>query len=124
MDPEIWGPMYWNVFHHFAKHCSITKKNKEQIKYFYNQFKVPCDDCQSKYDYIIKTFPIDSFLESNDKLYTWTSIIHDMINEKLGKKKRNYLIKKNEIKKGITKFPFYFFIFPSVMCFLFLILLF
>jgi hypothetical protein len=95
---ETWGPHMWYTIHFIAlgypiDASSIDKKN---YKNFYINLPniIPCDECAKHLVNNLNNFSIDNYLESRDKLFEWTIILHNQVNKMLGKKEWNLDIAK------------------------------
>lgn len=95
---ETWGPHMWYTIHFIAlgypnDASSIDKKN---YKNFYINLPniIPCDECAKHLVNNLNNFSIDNYLESRDKLFEWTVILHNQVNKMLGKKEWNLDIAK------------------------------
>lgn len=94
MNPKIWGPHGWFFMHSIALNYPNNPTFKQKQDYF-NFFKslmnvIPCEKCAFHYSQNFKNYPIDKFLDNTEKLFNWTVDIHNMVNEKNGKKILSY----------------------------------
>lgn len=77
IEKEVWGPVFWTVFHKKAK-GGFTK---QWLKRFGNS--IPCPDCKEHYFELLQRFPIELFDRPkakgyNNEVYAW--LIHNMVN--------------------------------------------
>jgi len=117
IDKRIWGPHLWYSIHFIAMGfpndaSSIDKKNYKN--FFINIPNViPCEECSKHFIETLNNYPIDNYLNSREKLFEWTVIIHNEVNKLLGKevwnlKKakhhyKNFNFKSEEVKKSNNK---------------------
>lgn len=90
MHPEKWGKYLWKTIHYIALGFPNDPDNntKNTYKNFYLNFwrVIPCHKCAQNYkDHIIE-LNIDPFLDSKEKLFEWTVLLHNIVNRDLGKK--------------------------------------
>lgn len=89
MEPGYWGPHYWFVLHtvSFQYPKKPTFFEKKVYQDFYTSLKhlLPCGTCREHYAELLKEYPIAAFLESREQLVRWVNMIHNKVNEKLGK---------------------------------------
>ena len=89
IPPSTWGPFYWHTMHITALGYS-NKPNyseKRAAKEFYESFVhlLPCPVCRGHYAKHLKANPISPSLDSNQDLFKWTVLIHNLVNKDLGK---------------------------------------
>lgn len=94
VNPKIWGPKFWDVFHFtaFGYPKNPNETDKESYKQFYtNFFKIlPCDVCANSSQEIFSATDLDNALVSREELIKWTYDFHDKVNVKLGKKSPSF----------------------------------
>lgn len=85
MQTTKWGPSGWNLFHNTAINYVPTPENKYIYKQFYQNFMyiLPCKYCRESYTIFFSENPIDKYLVSSERLYYWTYLIHNKVNDKL-----------------------------------------
>ena len=90
LNPEIWGPHYWFVFHTIT--LSYPKKpNKATIKR-YNDFVrtipllIPNGEMSAKFATLIDKYPVSSYLDTRKEFVKWFQFIHNKINASLKKR--------------------------------------
>lgn len=89
MDKNIWGPYMWNTMHFVAlgypkEATDIDKKNYKS--FYYNLVNIiPCQECSTHLSQNFKSMPIDNYLNSREKLFEWTILLHNSVNKMLGK---------------------------------------
>lgn len=93
MDARKWGPYAWYKFHKKAIKYPmnpniVDMENAE--KFYYSDFLkyIKCDSCINDYLMIISYYPIR--LDSKYSLFNWTVDVHNIVNNKLGKRIINY----------------------------------
>lgn len=117
LSKEIWGPHLWYSIHFIAlgfpnEASSIDKKNYKN--YYINLPNViPCEECAKHFTNSLNNYSIDNYLDSKEKLFEWTIILHNEVNKMLGKKEwslekatkhyNNFNLKLEESKKCFNK---------------------
>ena len=116
-NKEIWGPHFWYTLHFIAlgfptDASSIDKKN---YKNFYINLPnvIPCEECAKHLITNINNFSIDNYLDTKNRLFEWTVILHNEVNKMLGKKEwgldkafkhySNFNLKLEDTKKCFNK---------------------
>lgn len=93
-SPEIWGNHFWFSMHtaSFFYPEYPTPTDMHKYKQFYESFAyvIPCPDCKNHFYQLMNDYPIDSYLESRDSLSRWVVLVHNKVNERLGKKQMSY----------------------------------
>lgn len=87
MDKNFWGPEYWHTIHLLA----ISLTTKEQIPKYIEfvrslQLLLPCVECRKHFQANLKTLPPEKNAESNETLFLWSYMFHDLVNKQLHKK--------------------------------------
>ncbi len=94
MHPEFWGPSGWKFLHSVTFQYPIkpTVNDKAHYKEFFNSLKhtLPCEKCAYHYTAHLRKFPIDSALETREKLVRWLITVHNEVNKSLGKREYSY----------------------------------
>lgn len=89
MDPSIWGACLWKALHFIAIGYPKDPTFQDVTAYkefFENLWKVlPCNSCSVNYRRHLKEIPLDGYLLNNHKLFEWTYLIHNKVNEELNK---------------------------------------
>lgn len=88
MQTTQWGPEGWIFFHSIPFYYAITNprpKQKDQVKEFYTLLKdiLPCKYCRQSYEKFLEEVPIYDYLDGFILLFTWTYIMHNLVNKKL-----------------------------------------
>lgn len=85
MQTTKWGPSGWNLFHNLAISYKPTLENRQRYKKFYESFKyvLPCKYCRESYTTFFDTISIDPYLVSSERLFYWTYLMHNKVNDKL-----------------------------------------
>jgi len=78
---NFWGPAAWRFIHSIA--VTYTPDKAEQFKVMMTTFTdlLPCEICQVNLKEKLKKFPIDQYLKSNETLFFWTYVLHDLVNQ-------------------------------------------
>jgi|UniRef100_A0A6C0J4A4 hypothetical protein len=102
MQTTKWGPSGWNLFHNVA--LKYDPQNSALYKQFYESFKylLPCKYCRESYTLFLKEKPIQKFLVSSERLFYWTYLMHNKVNDKL--RKQGFLKTENPSYATIKKF--------------------
>lgn len=91
LPPSSWGPFFWHTMHIVALGYPLkpTYGHKKAAKEFYESlaFLIPCPICRQHYTDFMKQMPITPFLDSRNDLFRWTNVLHNNVNETLGKPK-------------------------------------
>jgi hypothetical protein len=101
MDPNVWGPACWDILFYVAYNTDLSK-HTPQIHTLFHLLEVmlPCSHCRRHYAVYKKEVPCVSTIKKHDKLsaFAWLWIIHDMVNQNLGKICMSYekLLKKHK----------------------------
>lgn len=89
MDPSIWGACLWKAIHFIAIGYPKDPTFQDISAYkefFENLWKVlPCHSCSVNYRRHLQEIPLDNYLTNNHKLFEWTFLIHNKVNEELNK---------------------------------------
>lgn len=116
-NKDIWGSHMWYTIHFIAlgypnEASSIDKKN---YKNFYINLPniIPCEECAKHLVTNLNKYPIDNYLDSKERLFEWTVLLHNEVNKMLGKGiwslekankyYSNFNIKLEETKKCFNK---------------------
>uniref|UniRef100_A0A6C0J8G0 thiol oxidase n=1 Tax=viral metagenome TaxID=1070528 RepID=A0A6C0J8G0_9ZZZZ len=85
-----YGPKMWYLIHTFAgKYSFIHSQNYITfIKTLSNL--MPCFNCRLHFKKILKEHPVEQHMHSKHKLLYWTFVVHNIVNERLGKKLKKY----------------------------------
>lgn len=104
IDIKTWGNSVWYFIHFTALHLGQNETNingkpfvretklTPTVAYSYKQmmyalsFILPCKKCREHLRTHLSEFPIDNYLTTNEKLFEWTVILHNIVNKSLGKK--------------------------------------
>ena len=89
MNPSTWGTHLWIGLHYIALGYPATPSisDKMNYKYFFENLDkvLPCGKCADHYKANVKNTPIDNYMDSPGKLFEWTVIMHNAVNQILGK---------------------------------------
>ena len=90
MDPVKFGPCLWRSIHIIAlgypeNPSEIDKQT--YTNYYRDLWKIiPCLKCSLNYRRHWTEIPIYSYLDSKNHLFEWTVLLHNIVNQELGKK--------------------------------------
>ncbi len=89
INPLLWGPYYWKVFHltAFGYPDNPSNEDKEVYKQFYISFAkiLPCDACSVSSRTKMNLVNWDAILIDRNSLIEWSYNFHDQVNIKLDK---------------------------------------
>ena len=90
MDPVKFGPCLWRSIHIIALGYpeNPTEIDKQTYTNYYRDLWkiIPCLKCSLNYRRHWTELPIYSFLDSREHLFEWTVLLHNIVNQELGKK--------------------------------------
>ena len=94
INPVLWGPYFWKVFH-FAAYGYPKTPEKSDInayKKFYTGFAkvLPCDLCTKDAQEMMKNIDWEKILVSKESLIKWTYDFHYKVNKKLNKESPSF----------------------------------
>lgn len=87
LDPTVWGPFYWFVFHTIA--LTYPTNPNETIKKKYYEFIhniplfLPIETIGNKFSSLLDKYPVVPYLDSQPSLVKWMHFIHNKINASL-----------------------------------------
>ena len=94
MDPKLWGPKLWFISHAVAFNYpdNPTEEDKANHKTWFDLYKtmIMCEVCKEHYIEHTSKNPIDGFLDSKNDLIKWVWILHNAVNESIGKNAWSY----------------------------------
>lgn len=89
-SPAVWGPFFWHTIHlvaiSYPKNPTYT--DKKCAKEFYESLAhlLPCAVCREHYASHLAENPLTPFLDSRTDLLKWTILVHNKVNQNLGKR--------------------------------------
>jgi len=92
LNPEFWGPRFWEVLHLAAVGYSTdpTPSEKLGFRMFFDSLRyvLPCPKCRVSYESYLDTRRLrDEDLASRDSLFLWVFDLHNNVNMNLKKPK-------------------------------------
>ena len=96
MDKNIWGKHIWKSIHYIALGYPDIPTEEEKNNYytFFISLKnvLPCPLCRNHYtDILINELPItNDVMKNKHNLLKWTIDLHNIVNNKIGKKILSY----------------------------------
>ena len=88
MNQKIWGPHLWFILHSISFNYPLNPTFIDKLNYssFINSLKyvLPCGICRDNYIINLKKYPPD--FSSRKNFVYWLIHLHNIINNKLGKK--------------------------------------
>jgi len=100
LKKEKWGPHTWIFLHSLASAATTPEKRYEFRKIIYSLAAggLPCDECTDHFRTIVYSnsnsndknkdldkYNIDKYLDSNNSLFKWTWLVHNLVNRRLDK---------------------------------------
>ena len=89
VDKNAWGEYLWHTIHFVALGYpkNPSEKDKTNYKLFYENLKnvIPCEECSKHYEKNLKEINVKNFLETKEKLFEWTVLIHNQVNKLLNR---------------------------------------
>jgi hypothetical protein len=87
LNPQIWGPHYWFFLHTIAMSYpvypnAITKKKYYEFFLTLPLF-IPVAEISKDFETLLTMYPVNTYLDSREKLVQWVHFIHNKINMKL-----------------------------------------
>lgn len=88
LEPKVWGPHYWFVFHTIAMTYPI-KPNDVIKKKYYDFIQniplfLPIEDIGNSFSKLLDKYPVTPYLESRQSLVRWFHFVHNKINAGVG----------------------------------------
>ena len=89
LDPTVWGPFYWFVFHTIA--LTYPTNPNETIKKKYYDFIhniplfLPVQTIGNNFSVLLDKYPVTPYLDSQASFVKWMHFIHNKINVSLDK---------------------------------------
>jgi hypothetical protein len=89
INKTIWGNSIWYFIHYTALHQ--PRNIPRDTAFAYKQmitslsFLLPCKMCRDHLKEHLQDFPIDRYLDTNEKLFEWTVELHNRVNTSLYK---------------------------------------
>ena len=110
MNVNEWGPGGWIFLHTTTFNYPLDPDESDKIKYFnfFNSIKtiLPCKYCRQSFEIYMKYIPIEEFLDSREGITYWLYRLHNLVNEKVFKKKYSFkhVVQRYEkIRAGCSK---------------------
>ena len=93
--PETWGSSFWITAHTVAAGYPKTPTSEEQNKFkeYFDTFEyiLPCQECRENWKLVLEQRPLtEAALANRITLSRWVLDVHNLVNEKLGKKPYNW----------------------------------
>jgi len=90
LNPEFWGPRFWEVLHLVAVGYSATPTPSEKLGFrmFFDSLRyiLPCPKCRASYEkYLFSRKLSEEDMSSRDKLFNWVYELHNSVNLNLKK---------------------------------------
>ena len=96
LNPDYWGPRFWDVLHLAAVGFSAepTPSEKLGFRMFFDSLRyvLPCPKCRASYETHLDTRGLlDADLLSRDTLFRWVFDLHNIVNITLNKPQVNFI---------------------------------
>lgn len=105
MNPDIWGPHFWNVLNSIALTYPENPDVQEQqhvINFITNlQHILPCEKCREHFKENLKKFPLTEAATSGENLTKWVIDVHNSVNQSNGKRTLSYKEGLRQMKKHL-----------------------
>lgn len=88
IDPNVWGPSLWDALFYICFNVDVSKHYKNiQTLFHLLEVMLPCSHCRRHYSIYKKQVPPVSNIKKDERYSSamWLWIIHDMVNQNLGK---------------------------------------
>ena len=88
MDPDIWGPCFWDMLFFIACNCDINTQYDNILTLFQLlETILPCSQCRRHYaSYRTEVPPLHKIKRNKpESAAIWLWVIHDMVNQNIGK---------------------------------------
>lgn len=84
MDPNVWGPVTWDVLFTLSLRCASTHFAELSTLYRLLEHVLPCPSCRRSYIVTRKALVAPTAADP-DSCVRWLWSVHDVVNQKLGK---------------------------------------
>ena len=136
--PEVWGPHYWFFLQTIAHTYPLTPNAVTKRKYYdlIQNFPlfIPNPEIGDNFIALLDRYPITPYLDNRDSFIRWIHFIHNRINRILGKEeitlfealddyKALYRPKQVKLSERFHLRKEYVIAFFTVLCFIFIILI-
>lgn len=86
IDPNVWGPSFWNMLFTFSFHCDPVLCKDHFVALFRILGNVlPCQHCRKSYSNHLTKIDTASITYEANSASDWLWRMHDIVNAKLGK---------------------------------------
>lgn len=136
--PEVWGPRYWFFLQTIAHTYPLTPNAVTKRKYYdliqNMPLFIPNPEIGDNFIALLDRYPITPYLDNRDSFIRWIHFIHNRINRILGKEeitlfealddyKALYRPKQVKLSERFHLRKEYVIAFFTVLCFIFIILI-
>lgn len=102
MNPRIWGRSAWdflyNVAYVYPGDDDTYKKNEYKAFFLGLKNILPCKMCRENFEQHSTEIPIDNYLQNNQTLVQWLTMVQNKVCAEKGKKLIDFVSKFNELK--------------------------
>lgn len=103
---SIYGPKLWHTIHTFAADYNPkTDRNSFMMFIISVGELLPCQKCKTHFKQNLKKFPLNQYLDSREKVFLWSYMMHNEVNEMQGKKSPPYKDTKRYFMGKCSKCP-------------------
>lgn len=136
--PEVWGPYYWFFLQTIAHTYPLTPNSVTKRKY-YDLIQnlplfIPNSEIGNRFISLLDRYPVSPYLDNRDSFIRWIHFIHNRINRLLGKEeltlfealdeyKALYRPKQIQLSQRYNLRKEYVIAFFTVVCFIFILML-
>ena len=89
IEPRLFGPSFWGAIHYAALGAPETLDENHKLIYmnFYKSLPqiLPCITCGQHFAELLHEIPINPYLNTSERLFEWTVIVHNVVNKRLNK---------------------------------------
>ena len=89
LNPDVWGPHYWFVFHTIAMTYPLNPNDTIKKKYYDTIQNIPLfipdENMGNKFIKLLNKYPVTPYLDSRMSLMKWFHFIHNKVNKLLNK---------------------------------------
>lgn len=82
---DFWGPHQWVALHAFAITYEPEMANAFQAYVNSLVYILPCPLCRYHFAEHLHKIPLKNYLANRESVFYWTYLIHDAVNQSIGK---------------------------------------
>ena len=90
-DLSVYGPKLWHIIHTFSANYNPVTDRNAFIMFIVSISKLlPCPRCRKHFQDNLEIYKLERYLDSRDRIFLWSYIMHNAVNESQGKKSPPY----------------------------------